>query len=58
MKAGNLLFAGMQGRVVAVDVDKAQIVWSAVVDGSVYAIAVTGSELVVSTDSGRLYCFR
>ncbi len=55
--AGDLLFAGGQGRVVAVDTAAGKIVWTCKVSGTAKGLAAAAGRLFVSTDTGAIYCF-
>ncbi|MGC9328957.1 MAG: PQQ-binding-like beta-propeller repeat protein, partial [Candidatus Hinthialibacter sp.] len=53
----DLLFAGGENRIAAVDIDNGEIVWDAQVDGAAYGLSAAGGRLFVSTDQGSIYCF-
>jgi outer membrane protein assembly factor BamB len=55
--AGDVLVAGGQGRVVAVDAACGRTLWTGAVEGSAKGLAVAGGRLFVSTDKGLIYCF-
>jgi len=55
--AGETLFAGGDGRVVAFSASDGQTVWSAPVDGQAHGLTVANGRLFVSTDIGAIYCF-
>jgi len=55
--AGNTLFAGGDGRVVAYRADDGQQVWSGNVNGRAYGLAASGGRLLVSTNQGTITCF-
>jgi len=55
--ADNMLFAGGQGTVVAVNVDTGEEAWNAEVDGVALGLAATDGSLFISTDKGPIYCF-
>lgn len=55
--AGGKLVAGGEGRVVVIDLEKGEIVWTHGVEGNARALAVSDGWLVVGTDAGRLYGF-
>jgi len=57
MLAGNVLFAGGAGKVIAVDPHTGQDMWSASVEGKACGLAVANGRLLVSTDTGRIYSF-
>jgi len=56
--AGNVLFAGGDGAVVAFDTANGDEVWTGKVMGRAYGLAVANGRLFVSTDSGAIHCFR
>lgn len=55
--AGDLLFAGAEGKVMAFSTTSGDMLWQAKVDGKVYGLAVAGKTLLVSTDTGSVLCF-
>ena len=55
--AGDVLFAGGAGRVLALDGAKGGIRWSATVPGEAVALAPADGRLLVSTDTGAVVCF-
>ena len=55
--AGNMLYAGGDGTVTAIDVKKGEAVWTGETKGEAYGLAVAGKRLFVSTDEGVLHCF-
>lgn len=55
--APNAVFAGGDGRVVALDPDSGEEIWSATVDGKARGLAIAGGRLIVSTDRGRVHAF-
>jgi outer membrane protein assembly factor BamB len=54
--AGKTLFAGGAGGVKAVAADGSDA-WSAKIDGKARGLAVSGGRLLVSSDTGSIYCF-
>jgi outer membrane protein assembly factor BamB len=56
IRAGDIRFAGGDGKVVALDRDL-KPVWSAPVEGKAYGLMLLRDRLYVSTDAGMLYCF-
>ncbi len=56
--AGGTLFVGGENEVSAVDCEKGEIVWMGTVDGKAFGLAVAGPSLYVSTDTGRIQCWR
>ena len=57
IRAGDLVLAGGAGAVVALDAASGKEVWRHDVDGLAAGLAVAGGRLVVSTDTGYVYCF-
>ncbi len=55
--SGDTLFAGAQGKVVALDSRTGAKVWEAPVDGVACDLAVANGRLFVSTDKGVIHCF-
>jgi len=55
--AGNVLFAGGAGQVLAVDAASGKTLWTAAVEGSAKGLAAAAGHLFVSTDKGPIYCF-
>ena len=55
--AGNVLYAGGQDRVIAVDAASGKQVWEAPIDGKARGIAAARGRLIVSSDRGAIYCF-
>jgi len=56
--AGDTIFAGTVGGVVAISAEDGDIVWRAPVEGGAFGIAVADGALFVSTDEGAIHCFR
>jgi outer membrane protein assembly factor BamB len=56
--AGTHLFLGGDNEVVALDSSTGNKVWSYTVDGEARGLAVADGALFVSTDTGKIYCFR
>jgi outer membrane protein assembly factor BamB len=56
--AGDVLFVGGENKIAAIDSSKGTVVWEAAVDGKAYGLSVIKGGLYVSTDKGRIYCFR
>ncbi|MBC8356496.1 MAG: PQQ-binding-like beta-propeller repeat protein [Planctomycetes bacterium] len=56
IRAGNIRFAGGEGKVGAFD-DSDQLIWSTEVTGGAYSLAVVSNSLLVSTDQGVVYRF-
>ncbi|NQT17414.1 MAG: PQQ-binding-like beta-propeller repeat protein, partial [Planctomycetes bacterium] len=55
--AGKLLFAGGDGKVVAVDAESGRLLWTGDVEGTAKGLAVAEGRLLVSTDRGRIHAF-
>jgi outer membrane protein assembly factor BamB len=56
--AGDLRFAGGDGRVACFDATTGKRLWEANVEGAAYSLAAVRGRLIVSTDRGFLYSFR
>ncbi|MBT7059316.1 MAG: PQQ-binding-like beta-propeller repeat protein [Lentisphaerae bacterium] len=54
---GRTLFLGGQSSVRAFDIGTGNVVWSCDVEGQARGLAVADGRLVVSTTSGRIYCY-
>ncbi len=54
----NLVLAGGDGKVVALDMQDGRQVWQADVSGTVRGLAAANGKLVVSTTSGGVFCFQ
>lgn len=57
IRAGDVVFAGGEGVVVAVDAQDGLEQWSHAVDGKVCGLGASAGCLFVSTDTGSIYCF-
>jgi len=55
--AGNVLFAGGDGEVIALDADTGREIWTGKVTGKALGLAFSGGRLFVSTDKGTIHCF-
>ncbi len=55
--AGRILFVGGDDRVVAYRAGDGKIAWTGPVAGKAYGMAAAGSPLLVSTDTGGIWCF-
>ncbi len=55
--AGDVLFSGRDGEVVAISIEDGKEVWSGQVSGKAYGLAAAQGRLFVSTDKGKIYCF-
>jgi outer membrane protein assembly factor BamB len=51
------VFAGGDGKVVAINAKSGSKVWQAKVDGVAAGLAVSNGRLLVTSDTGRIYCF-
>lgn len=56
--AGETLFAGGEGQVAAHEISTGRRTWTASVDGRAHGLAAANGSLLVSTDRGRIVCFR
>jgi len=56
--AGDLLLCGRDGSVAAARTADGAEAWAAEVSGRAYGLAVAQGRVFVSTDEGRIYCFR
>lgn len=54
----NLVVAGGENQVIALDRSNGRLVWQSEVDGNVRGLAADQSLLLVSTDAGTIYAFR
>ena len=55
--AGETLFAGGDGKVLAFDAPTGKLLWSAPVTGKAHGLAVAHGRLFISTDRGTIHCF-
>lgn len=55
--AGDLLFCGRDGAVVALSATDGSECWTGAVTGKVYGLAVARGRLFASTDAGTIHCF-
>ena len=56
--AGDVLFLGGENEVAAINTGNGRTIWTASVDGKAYGLSVVNGGLFVSTDKGRIHCFR
>ncbi len=56
--ADRTLFVGGDNEIAAVDPEKGRVVWTARVEGKALGLAIARGALYVSTDMGRIHCFR
>ena len=55
--AGEILFTGGDGQVVARQRSNGKVLWTAAVTGRAYGLSVANGRLFVSTDQGTIHCF-
>ena len=55
--AGDTLFVGGRDHVTAVNSTDGNVTWSAAVSGRATGLAIVNRRLLVSTDTGNIYCF-
>ena len=55
--AGDVVFAGGDGQVVALGADSGDTLWTGHVEGTAKGLAAASGRLLVSTDKGPIYCF-
>lgn len=55
--AGATLFAGGDGRVLAIDSATGKVIWETAVEGRARGLAAADGRLFVSTTTGAIYCF-
>gem|GEM_PF-113981 len=58
VKAGNVLIAGGEGFVIAVDAGSGRQLWTGTIEGRALGLAAVDNRLVVSSDAGPIYCFK
>ncbi len=56
--AGSVLFAGGENEVAAYSAKNGEVIWDAAVEGKAYGLSAMNGGLYVSTDEGRIHCFR
>ena len=56
--AGDTLFVGGEDKIAAIEASTGKVIWDAPVDGKAYGLSVVNGGLYVSTDKGRIHCFR
>jgi outer membrane protein assembly factor BamB len=56
--AGEILLAGGEDEVAAIDSGNGGVVWAAPVSGKAFGLSVINGGLYVSTDTGYIHCFR
>ncbi|MFT4689519.1 MAG: outer membrane protein assembly factor BamB [Limisphaerales bacterium] len=52
------IFAGGDGLVVGINTDSGARQWEAKIDGNAAGMAITAGRLLVTTDTGQIYCFQ
>ncbi len=57
IKAGNIIFAGGNNYVKAIDKTTGQVKWQATLKGKVLGMACGDNHLIATTDTGNIYCF-
>ncbi len=55
--AGDVLYAGGENTVSAFSTVTGELLWQAEVDGKAYGLAIANKKLLVSTDTGSIFCF-
>ncbi|MGD8239820.1 MAG: PQQ-binding-like beta-propeller repeat protein, partial [Armatimonadota bacterium] len=55
--AGNALFVGGEGQVLALDAATGETRWTGAINGVAKGLAAADGRLLVSTDDGTIYCF-
>lgn len=55
--SNNVLIAGGDGEVIAVDATNGKQLWQREVPGKAYGLAISNGQLFVSTDEGTIHCF-
>ena len=56
--AGDALFVGGEGEIAAIEASTGKVIWDAPVGGKAFGLSVVKGGLYVSTDKGRIHCFR
>ncbi|MFB0553308.1 MAG: PQQ-binding-like beta-propeller repeat protein, partial [Phycisphaerae bacterium] len=56
--AGDVLFLGGEGKIAAFKADSGRAIWAAPVDGKAFGLSVVNGGLYVSTDKGKIHCFK
>jgi len=57
LRAGNTILAGGRDRVSAIDFDTGRVLWQKRIDGDARGICVADGQFIVSSTTGKLYCF-
>ncbi|HUU17691.1 MAG TPA: PQQ-binding-like beta-propeller repeat protein [Sedimentisphaerales bacterium] len=56
--AGDVLFLGGEDKIAAFKADSGRAIWAAPVDGKAFGLSVVNGGLYVSTDKGKIHCFK
>jgi outer membrane protein assembly factor BamB len=56
--AGDVLFAGGQNQIAAIEAGSGKVLWTAPVGGRAYSLSILNGGLFASTDRGYIHCFR
>jgi len=56
--AGDVLFVGGEDKIAAINASGGKVIWDTPVNGKAYGLSVVNGGLYVSTDKGRIHCFR
>ncbi len=56
--AGDVLFLGGEDKIAAFKADSGRGIWAAPVDGKAFGLSVANGGLYVSTDKGKIHCFK
>jgi outer membrane protein assembly factor BamB len=56
--AGDVLFLGGEDKIAAFKADSGKAIWAAPVDGKAFGLSVVNGGLYVSTDRGKIHCFK
>ena len=55
---GDTLFVGGEDKIAAIETSMGKIIWEVPVSGKAYGLSIINGRLYVSTDKGRIHCFR
>ena len=56
--AGDVLFVGGEDKIAAIEPSTGKTLWDTLVDGKAYGLSVINGGLFISTDKGRIHCYR
>ncbi len=56
--AGDVLFAGGENQIAAIDASSGKVLWTAPIGGRAYGLSIVNGALFASTDRGYIHCFR